>query len=119
RRFVGPHFAAPRVGTNCRKILAPNPLGGLKSQARSIAAGVSSPIAGIEATLHLSGTHNYEIAALDLDALRGGALLELVVSDGVAVFEERHAFEPRDIEQHSPANHFVFRLFDPVFVGAL
>src|SRR5579859_1537528 len=119
RRFIGPHFAAPCVGTNRRQILAANPLGGLKSQAGSVAAGVSSPIAGIEAALHLSGTHNHEIAAPDLDALGGGALFELIGSDSIAVLEERHALESCDIEQHSPAHHFVFRLFDPVFVGAL
>jgi len=77
RRFIGPNFAAPRICTNRRQILAPNPLGGLKPYAGSIAASVSSPIAGIEAALHLSGAHDHEIATPDLEALRGGTLLEI------------------------------------------
>ena len=67
RRFIGPNFAAPRICTNRRQILAPNPLGGLKPYAGSIAAsGVGRD----------GGRRDRDLVA-DLEALRGGTLLEI------------------------------------------
>ena len=42
-RFVGPDFAAPGIRADRGHVRAPDPLGGFKSQARSVAAGVVPP----------------------------------------------------------------------------
>src|ERR1051325_1265298 len=85
--LVRPHLAAPGVGGERRKLGALDPLQGLEGEARRVAARIAVPAAELLAALHLAGAHDHVIAALELDLLRLGAIVEVLAGDAIAVVE--------------------------------
>ena len=117
--FVRPHFAAPGVGADGSDLFLVDPLGGFKGEAGRVAAGITAPFAAVQTLFHLAGAHNHKVAALDFNALRFGAGIEVVVGNGGAVFEEGFADVARHVEQHAAADHAVFHHVNAVFLRAV
>src|SRR5262245_8070206 len=85
--LVRPDFDAPGVGADRRDLLVLAPVAVLELDARRIAAGVAAPLLLLQAALHLAGADDDEVAAPDRDVLVLGALVELVIGDGIAVLQ--------------------------------
>jgi hypothetical protein len=67
----------------------------------------------------LSGTQDDEVAAPDLDVLLLGALVELVVGDGVAILQPIDAAKPRHVEQDAAADHLAPGMLDAELAEAV
>src|SRR6185437_12050990 len=82
------------------------------------AASVAGPILARQTTLLLPGAGDHEIAPANLDPLRFGAAVEIVVADGVAVLKPVDALPARHVEQHAATGHLVAHMLDPELFGA-
>src|SRR3981189_1340740 len=86
-RFIWPNLAAPGIRADRGDVRAANPIGGLKSEPRRVAAGIAAPLTGGETTLHVARADDDKIAALYLHTLIGGAFFEFAGPDPVAVLQ--------------------------------
>src|SRR6516162_1494006 len=110
--LVRPHLDAPGIRADGGNLFVLAPVAVLELDAGRVAAGVPAPFLLLEATLHLAGANDDEVAAADLDLLLLGALVELVVRNGFTVLEPVDAAQTRDVEQHAAPHHLVLGMLD-------
>src|SRR5499426_1434260 len=103
--LVRPHLDAPGVGADRGDLFLLAPVAVLELDAGRIAAGIATPFLLLQATLHLAGADDDEVAASDGDVLVLGALVELVIGDAFAVLQPVDAAEAGDVEQHAAPHH--------------
>src|ERR1700730_968968 len=117
--IIGPHLDPPGVGADRGDLLFLAPVAVLELHAGRVAARKASPLLFLEAALHLTGAEDDEIAAANLDVLRLGALVEIVVGYSVAVLEMRDALEAGDVEQHAAPDHPALGVLDAELAQAV
>src|SRR5260370_15167920 len=62
-RFIWPNLAAPGIRADRGDVRAANPVGGLKSEPRRVAARIAAPFTAAEAAFHMSRTDDATISA--------------------------------------------------------
>ena len=67
----------------------------------------------------MAGAHDDKVALANLDALGGGAGVELGRADRIAVRQRVEALEASDVEQDAAADHLVADMLDPELLRAL
>src|SRR5262245_38813547 len=110
--LVRPHLDAPGVGADRGDLLVLAPVAVLELDPGRIAAGIAAPLLLLQASLHLAGADDDEVAAADRDVLVLGALVELVVGDGFSILQPVDAAEAGDVEEHATTDHLVLGVLD-------
>src|SRR6266446_1510177 len=98
-RFIWPNLAAPGIRADRGDVRAANPVGGLKSEPRRVAARIAAPFTGTEAAFHMPRADDDKIAALYLNILIGGTFFEFGSPDPVAVLQGFDVLMSGDIEK--------------------